>query len=208
MNKKINSTIQGIFPTPIYTSDLEKPLSKKENAFIKKHYKKTRPNEGNLSSKDSYILDNKNLLSLKKQLLSKVDDYFKKVITPLDDVKPYITQSWLNFTGKNQYHHKHAHQNSIISGVLYLDVDSEKDRIFFHDGLYEQISFQPKTYHPFNSNSWWFPIKNNQVFLFPSKTVHSVDLKPEDNVRTSLAFNVFVKGTFGYTDTLTELILK
>jgi len=140
--------------------------------------------------------------------LSKVDDYFKKVITPLDNVKPYITQSWLNFTGKNQYHHKHAHQNSIVSGVLYLDVDSEKDRIYFHDGLYDQISFQPKTCHPFNSNSWWFPIKNNQVFLFPSKTVHSVDLKEEDNIRTSLAFNVFVKGTFGYTDNLTELILK
>ena len=46
------------------------------------------------------------------------------------------------------------------------------------------------------------------MFLFPSKTVHSVDLKPENNVRTSLAFNVFVKGTFGYTDNLTELILK
>ena len=63
MSKKINSTVQGLFPTPIYMSDLEKPLSKKENAFIKQHYKKTRPNEGNLSSKDSYILENKNLSS-------------------------------------------------------------------------------------------------------------------------------------------------
>jgi uncharacterized protein (TIGR02466 family) len=208
MNKKIKSTIQGIFPTPIYFSDLEKPLSKKENAFIKQHYKKTRLNEGNLSSKDNYILNNKNLSSLKKELLIKVNDYFEKIITPSDNVKPYITQSWLNFTSKNQYHHKHAHPNSIISGVLYLDVDPEKDKICFYNGEYKQISFQPKTYHPLNSNSWWFPIKNNQLILFPSSTVHSVDLKEEDNIRTSLAFNVFVKGIFGHNDNLTELILK
>ena len=91
----------------------------------------------------------------------------------------------------------------LIRGPLLTDLTVSLSAIIFL--IFTVIN---KTYHHFNSNSWWFPIKNNQVFLFPSKTVHSVDLKPEDNVRTSLAFNVFVKGTFGYTDNLTELILK
>jgi len=206
MNKKIKSTIHGIFPVPIYFSDLEKPLNKKQITFVKNN--KTRKNEGNVSSKDNYILNNKIFSFLKKELEMKINDYFEKIISPLDNVKPYITQSWLNFTGQNQYHHKHAHPNSIISGVLYLDVDSEKDKICFFSTDYKQISFQAKTYNPFNSSSWWFPIKNNQLILFPSSTVHSVDLKEEDNIRTSLAFNVFVKGTFGHNDNLTELILK
>jgi hypothetical protein len=43
--------------------------------------------------------------------------------------------------------------------------------------------------------------------MFPSSTTHTVDLKKGNNARMSLAFNVFVKGTFGNQRALTELIL-
>jgi hypothetical protein len=36
-------------------------------------------------------------------------------------VTPYITQSWLNYTETNQYHHKHEHPNSLVSGVFYVN---------------------------------------------------------------------------------------
>mgnify|MGYP003630345625 CR=1 len=206
MNKEIKSTVQGIFPVPIYFSDLKNPLNKKQITFIKNN--KTRTNEGNFSSQDNYILNNKNLSSLKKELETKINDYFNKIIKPLDDIKPYITQSWLNFTNRNEYHHQHAHANSIVSGVLYLDVDPKKDKIFFHNNVYKQIDIYSQEYNPFNSNSWWFPIQNNQLILFPSSTTHSVEIKKENNKRISLAFNTFVKGKIGHNDNLTELILK
>jgi hypothetical protein len=41
--------------------------------------------------------------------------------------------------------------------------------------------------------------------MFPSSTTHSVDNKKGSNIRTSLAFNVFFKGTIGDNKALTEL---
>jgi len=43
--------------------------------------------------------------------------------------------------------------------------------------------------------------------LFPSYLYHKVEIKQGTNVRTSLAFNVFVKGTIGSGLTFTELNL-
>ena len=37
-----------------------------------------------------------------------------------------ITQSWINFTKKGEYHHPHAHPNSLISGVFYVEADKDK----------------------------------------------------------------------------------
>ena len=200
--------IHGLFPTPVLSTKINRDFTKKEIDFVLKQKNNSIKNVGNFISKDEFILKNKQLKNIRKFLENQCKFYLNNVLGISDKIELYITLSWLNFTDGKQFHHMHQHTNSLISGVLYLDVDSENDRIYFYDGLYDQISFQPKTFHPFNSNSWWFPIKNNQVILFPSKTIHSVDLKQEDNVRTSLAFNVFVKGKFGYNDNLTELILK
>ena len=43
--------------------------------------------------------------------------------------------------------------------------------------------------------------------MFPSETTHTVDNKQGENIRTSLAFNVFIKGTLGDKRELTELLL-
>jgi hypothetical protein len=52
---------------------------------------------------------------------------------------PYITQSWANYTKKNQYHHTHEHPNSFISGVLYINANEAHDKITMHKKSYQQI---------------------------------------------------------------------
>lgn len=59
-----------------------------------------------------------------------------------------------------------------------------------------------------NSTSWWFPVKTGDIIIFPSSLTHAVETKQGDNTRTSLAFNVFIKGTIGNNKSLTELHLK
>ncbi len=44
--------------------------------------------------------------------------------------------------------------------------------------------------------------------MFPSTLAHSVPRKSDDNVRISLAFNVFVKGVLGRTNDLNELFIQ
>jgi len=203
----IESKINGIFPTPIYTSKLNRVLTKKELSFIDKTKLDVCRNEGNITSNDTYILNNKTFKNLKKELDLMVHDYFDKVILPANNITPYITQSWLNYTETNQYHHKHAHPNSLVSGVFYINSNEEFDKIKFFNENYKTIKPEVKEWNIWNSESWWFPVKTGGVILFPSSLTHMVENKQGDNTRISLAFNVFIKGTIGKEKLLTELIL-
>jgi uncharacterized protein (TIGR02466 family) len=203
----IESSINGIFPTPIYISKLDRELTKKELTFVDKskldHYK----NDGNITSNDNYILNQKVFGSLKEDLYLRVEDYFKKILSTTDAVIPYITQSWLNYTETNQYHHKHAHPNSIVSGVFYINCHKELDKIKFFKEDYKTIKPDIKDWNLYNSETWWFTVKTGDIILFPSSLTHMVETKEGDNTRISLAFNVFIKGTIGNNKNLTELIL-
>jgi uncharacterized protein (TIGR02466 family) len=203
----IESNINGIFPTPIYISKLNREITNKELLFIDKTKSDCNKNEGNITSNDNYILNHKAFKNLKEDLDLRVKDYFEKVISTTDAIKPYITQSWLNYTETNQYHHKHTHSNSLVSGVLYINCNEKFDKIKFFNIEYKTIKPEVKEWNIWNSESWWFSVKTGDIILFPSSLTHMVETKQGDNTRISLAFNVFIKGTVGNNKQLTELIL-
>jgi uncharacterized protein (TIGR02466 family) len=203
----MEATINSIFPTPIYISKLNRNLTSKESSFIDKTKLEVYNNEGNKTSNDNYILNNIVFKDLKKQLDLKVQDYFDKVISPANNITPYITQSWLNYTETNQYHHKHQHPNSLISGVFYINCNEEFDKIKFFNDKYQTIKTEIKEWNLWNAESWWFSVKTGDVILFPSSLTHMVETKQGVNTRISLAFNVFIKGTVGNNKSLTELTL-
>ncbi len=203
----MEANINGIFPTPIYISKLDRELTNKELSFIDKTKLDVYKNEGNTTSNDNYILNQKLFNQLKTDLDLRVQDYFQKVISPTDAIKPYITQSWLNYTETNQYHHKHQHPNSLVSGVFYINCDDKFDKIKFFKSDYQTIKPEVKDWNIWNSESWWFSVKTGDIILFPSSLVHMVENKEGTNTRISLAFNVFIKGTVGNNKSLTELIL-
>jgi uncharacterized protein (TIGR02466 family) len=204
----IESTINGIFPIPVYISKLDRELTKKELSFVDKSKLDFYKNDGNITSNNNYILNQKVFGSLKEDLYLRVEDYFKKVLSYTDAVTPYITQSWLNYTETNQYHHKHEHPNSLVSGVFYVNCHEEFDKIkFFKKDSYQAIKPEIKDWNLYNSETWWFTVKTGDIILFPSSLTHMVETKEGDNTRISLAFNVFIKGTIGNNKNLTELIL-
>jgi uncharacterized protein (TIGR02466 family) len=202
-----NFEITGIFPTPIYTSKLDRKLTTLELKFVDKNKKNFYKNDGNITSNNNYILNEKPFANIKKELDLKVQKYFDEVISPANNIKPYITQSWLNYTETNQFHHKHAHPNSLVSGVLYINCHQEFDKIKFFNDNYKIIKIETKNWNLWNSESWWFPVKTGDIILFPSSLTHMVETKEGTNTRISLAFNVFIKGTIGNNKALTELIL-
>jgi len=203
MEAKINS----IFPTPIYISKLDRELTPLELDFVDKSKKDFIGNEGNITSRDNYILNQEIFKDLKNELQLVIQDYFDKIICPSNDITPYITQSWLNYTETNQYHHKHSHNNSLVSGVLYINCNEEFDKIKFFNDTYKTILPDIKNWNLWNAETWWFPVKTKDIILFPSSLTHMVETKQGTNTRISLAFNVFIKGTVGNNKNLTELIL-
>ena len=206
----IQSSIQNLFPTPIYISNIDRKFTKQELKFVNKQKKHCINNQGNISTKDNYILNRKEFENIKKFLEKHCQNYLDTIICPKNNIELYITQSWLNYTEKNQYHHKHTHPNSVISGVFYFDSDKKNDKILFSNSKgYQQIEpeIDDTKFNLWNSATWFFAVETGNLFMFPSSTIHQVETKKGNNTRISLAFNTFYKGTIGSNNNLTELIL-
>ena len=204
------AVIHSIFPTPVYATKIDRGFTKQELQFVKQQKKHCTNNTGNINTKDNYILNRKEFKNIKKFIDTSCKDYLDKIICPKQDLKLYVTQSWLNYTEANQYHHKHEHPNSVVSGVLYFDSDIKNDKILFsHPIPYKQIypQIDKEKFNLWNSNTWFFPVETGNLFMFPSSTTHQVETKQGNNTRISLAFNTFYKGSVGSNTELTELIL-
>jgi uncharacterized protein (TIGR02466 family) len=195
--------------TYLYTK-IDRGFTKQELQFVKEQKKHCTNNQGNINTKDNYILNRKEFKNIKKFLDKHCKDYLDTVICPKNNIELYITQSWLNYTEANQYHHKHEHPNSVVSGVFYFDSDIKNDKILFsHSKGYQQISpeIDKEKFNLWNSGTWFFPVETGNLFMFPSSTTHQVETKKGNNTRISLAFNTFYKGSVGSNTNLTELIL-
>ena len=202
--------INNIFPIPIYTTKIDRGFTKQELQFVTEQKKHCTNNQGNINTKDNYILNRKEFKNIKKFLDKHCKNYLDTIICPKNNIELYITQSWLNYTEANQYHHKHEHPNSVVSGVLYFDSDIKKDKILFsHSRGYQQIytEINKEKFNLWNSQTWFFPVETGNLFMFPSSTTHQVETKKGNNTRISLAFNTFYKGSVGSNTELTELIL-
>lgn len=200
--------ISGVFPTPVYISNLDRPFTKEEMKVFGKHSKTQVINSGNTTSKNNYILHEPGLETLKDELTAHVTEYVKRIHLPKYPMNPYITQSWTNYTRTNQNHHSHQHPNSFISGVLYISADEKFDKITLHRNGYSQIKPVPTEWNWYNSDSWFYTVKTGMIIMFPSGTTHNVETKAGKETRISLAFNTFFTGTMGESAQLTELILK
>ena len=89
-----------------------------------------------------------------------------------------------------------------------MDCNEQYDKIRFHrDYIPRVFEIEKKEYNYWNSDTWWFSVKTGELLLFPSTLTHDVQTKEGSNTRTSLAFNVFIKGTLGSNRQLTELKL-
>lgn len=179
-------------------------MTEKETKFLTGQ--ETRSNQGNTTSIDNNILENKEMKKLKQFIEKSLKEYFQNIYVPKNKVEPYITQSWCNYTKEGQFHHKHAHPNSFVSGVFYVQADRKKDKIYFYKDNYQQIKIPAKNYNLFNSESWWFETGTNDLVLFPSNLTHMVE-KVVGKERISLSFNTFLKGYIGENKELTGLNL-
>ena len=201
--------VDHLFPEPLYFSKLERVLTKEELKIFNEQKKKTQKNAGNSRTNDNYVLEHKALKNLKKDLNQKIINYFNEVICCTNTTIPYITQSWINYTKENQFHHRHAHPNSLVSGIFYISADKKVDSVTFYKGyLDHRIKLDITKYNIFSSSSCTFPVETGNILLFRSSLEHAVDKKKGNNIRSSLSFNIFIKGTVGNKEELTELILE
>ena len=198
-------TTFNLFPTAVGFAKLDRDITQQELDFIVGQTQK--PNEGNSTSENRKLLQSIELTEIREFIETAMLDYFKSVFAPKNDVTPYITQSWANYTEPGQYHHKHAHSNSIISGVFYPQANKETDKIYFYKDRYERIQISTEDFIEWKIESCWFETGAGDLILFPSNLTHMVQTKQGDGTRISISFNTFVKGYIGSDESLTGLHL-
>ena len=196
--------VHTLFPSTVCFFELGRDLTKKEMSFIMKQ--KQKPNEGNKTSINSTLLKSKTLKGLNSFIEGSFKEYATNILRIKNNVTLDITQSWANFTKKGEFHHKHNHSNSFLSGVFYVKAKEDTDKIIFFKEGYNQISLETQDFNVHNSDSWFFTVKSNQLAVFPSSLTHMVP--PTDTEeRVSLSCNTFPKGIIGDSGKLTGLSL-
>jgi len=195
--------IHSLFPTPVSFVEEKFFLTDSEMEFIQRI--ETQSNEGNRISVNKYLFQYKELSRLKTFCEEQMIIYFNEIYQTKHHVVPYVTQSWANYANKGEWHHKHCHNNSMISGVYYVNASAESDKIHFYRDIHQRLKVLPKEYNRYNSDSWWLGVETGQLILFPSELIHSVNPVQTDTTRISIAFNTFFSGYLGDEDDLTAL---
>jgi uncharacterized protein (TIGR02466 family) len=194
-----------LFPTPLYINNIDAPLINQQKNYLLNLPK--IKNMGNLRSESGYIFEYPLFAELKKTINEHIKEYIN-IIYPNTNLDVYITQSWANYTEPNQYHHKHSHPNSFISGVFYVNAIKNEDMIMFYKDLppiYQINHNQPNNY---NSVHVAVLVETGDLVLFPSNFTHNVPPTTSKETRISISFNTFIRGNLGDEDSSTALYLR
>lgn len=196
-----NFSIFPLFAIPIYSSFIDNLDSEKD--YLSKVEYESLGLQNGLMTENKFLLDNKELSSLKLKIQQHIDFFLKTCLHLNENYKIEIKKSWGVKHLRGDRSHKHDHKNSIFSGVLYLKCDDDSgDIVFYKESHYcnlfpTMLIPNFKDYNMINSTEWRWTPKNNQIFLFPSHLTHSVTASKSDHERICLAFNVVVHGEYG-----------
>jgi len=202
----MNNTIYPLFPYPLVVCGKNYEFTSSEKKYISEL--EMIDNIGNLMSKNDKVLDSEELSNLKRFIDEQILNFKKNLLQIKDENEIYITQSWINNANPDQFHPKHKHPNSIISGVMYLDdnTDESLPPIRFYKTLdMFPLDFKFDDLNEFNASCREFDPVQGTLMLFPSLLEHDVAKNTSDRMRTSISFNTYVRGLVGGRKQLTEV---
>lgn len=193
-----------LFPTAVAKSQL-RVLNLNERAVLEELGSIKDSNMGNQSSSNHQILKDPRLADLTRLILEQLQIYVDYVICPRNRPEIAITQSWLNFSEKGEWHHAHAHGSSWLSACFYIAANPEYDQISFEKNRYDRLEFELREYTRYNATNHWLPVASGDLVIFPSELKHGVSPVQTDTTRVSLALNTWFNGLAGDENSLTAL---
>ena len=202
----MKNAIYPLFPYPLVVCAKKYEFTSSEKKYISEL--EMIDNIGNLMSRNDKVIDSKELSNLKRFIDEQLFNFKKNLLKIKDENEIYITQSWVNNSNPDQFHAKHKHPNSVISGVMFLDENNDESLppLRFHRTLdMFPLQFSFDELNEFNASAREFVPEQGMLMLFPSLLEHDVDKNTSDRVRTSISFNTYVRGIVGGREQLTEV---
>ena len=152
------------------------------------------------------ILELKKFSDLKKQLTNELNNFFYDVMNYESEFK--ITTSWFTKSQNSQSSNYHNHNNSMFSGILYLQTDENSGDISFEDFNNRRYKLNVKEYNIYNCTEYQIKPIDGLLILFPSEVHHKILKNNSNIVRHSLAFNVIPVGEIGSDDSYLNIEVK
>ena len=188
-----------LFGIPLYKSYLNLDSSIVESLISQDFY---RMDAGNgFCSINNRVLDSHQ--EAKNKILQVLNHFLFSILQVKDNIDFEMQNSWVTKHSPGDWSQKHDHVNSIISGIVYLKVNNNSGSLVFHrDNMWQNI-FPRSLNVGFENNSeltatdWKITPQNNEIYLFPSSLIHSVEKNTSEEDRYVLAFNVFPRGKLG-----------
>jgi uncharacterized protein (TIGR02466 family) len=193
-----NFKVHELWPIPIYENYI--PVKSEWINFAENCKYDRMFSENGDYTVDKYILDN--VIDLKNELFFHVNLFAEKYLK-IVNTQFYFLNSWIVKHRPNDWAQAHHHINSLLSGVYYLKTEKNNGDINFIKDPKDQnifpLAITPNygEYNQSNSKYYKFEPKVGNLIIFPSTLMHEVTINKSNNIRYSLAFNVFCKGIFG-----------
>ena len=89
------------------------------------------------------------------------------------------------------------------SNIYYLDVHEHSGELVIEKGQHATNCFMPTLnpdvthFNDITQQSWRLHPRNGMLVIFPSQVIHNVEKNLTDKERYAVAFDVFIRGTFG-----------
>ena len=197
-------------PTAIYKDKLGYKVTSQQKDTLDNLV--IHPNE---LSEEMGILDRPEFKSMKDVVFSHVKKYEKDVCGFKSSLSFKLTESWYRETLPGHNHPDHNHPNSMLSGVVYLNVpkgdESHEGINLIHienRGVFKNHEFR-YDYTPtkYNQITTFVPVETGDIVLFPSYLYHFVTHNESRNEsRRVISFNTFIQGRMSCENTYPNVL--
>tara|TARA_B100000378_G_scaffold159765_1_gene128710 strand:- start:213 stop:818 length:606 start_codon:yes stop_codon:yes gene_type:complete len=197
-------------PTAIYKDKLGYKVTSQQRDTLDNLV--IHPNE---LSEEMGILDRPEFKSMKDVVFSHVKKYEKDVCGFKSSLSFKLTESWYRETVPGHNHPDHNHPNSMLSGVVYLNVpkgdESHEGINLIHienRGVFKNHEFR-YDYTPtkYNQITTFVPVETGDIVLFPSYLYHFVTHNESRNEsRRVISFNTFIQGRMSCENTYPNVL--
>lgn len=206
--------IYGLFPTPVVVSNYT--CSEDERHFLNTLQigETTEIDIYGQVSASTYILNEPAVGTLAAHILNEAT-FMARDILSWNVSGMQFTQSWVSIKNPGQYHVRHSHYNSVISGVYYFNDDNgvNQSDLIFHKNKNPgnefgtlQVQYNPNASTQFSWETFNITPKKGLLVMFPSYLDHSVGINNSNISRKSLAFNLLPVGKLGSESGLTQVL--
>lgn len=191
-----NTRLASLFPTPLYSTEISISTAIKD-AVTKFDFGRIPGGSANMSD-NRYVLNEPGFEELRNVIDRHVQEFGHKIFSPADGIEFVLKNSWIMQHPPGDYNFLHFHANSIISGVIYINVHPKSGDIVFQKNVNNlqlgMLDIGTKEFNEFNSKLFSVTPVEGQLFIFPSNLYHRADSNLSSETRYCLPFNYFVKG--------------